>query len=142
MIPEANGELVPIGGGDSIPLLRDILTAGRRESCDICLRFANISGVHCEFSFRDGYWYVRDLNSTNGIRVNGVRVTKKLLLPEDEVCIASRTYTIQYSPPNGKPPTDDVEEDIMSQSLLERAGLEKPRRRDNPRRSGKWPDKF
>jgi adenylate cyclase len=128
-----NGELVPVGGGDSIPLLRAAMTAGRRESCDICLRFPNISGVHCEFSFRDGYWYVRDLNSTNGVRVNGVRVARKLLLPGDEVAIASRTYTIQYTPPVGKRPADEDEEDILSQSLLERAGLVKPRRTDERR---------
>ncbi len=33
------GELVPDGGGDPIPLLREKLTVGRRESCDIVLRF-------------------------------------------------------------------------------------------------------
>src|SRR5437660_927770 len=69
MNQELNGELVPIGGGDSIPLIRPALTVGRRESCDICINFPNISGVHCELNFRDGYWYIRDLNSTNGIKV-------------------------------------------------------------------------
>lgn len=129
-----NGELVPSGGGDVIPLIRDHLTIGRRESCDICLRFNNISGIHCELSFRNGYWYLRDLNSTNGVRVNGVRVVKKLLLPEDEVDIATRTYTIHYTPPPGKPPVEEEDDDILSQSLLERAGLEKPQRRTEDRR--------
>ncbi|HXG09689.1 MAG TPA: FHA domain-containing protein [Gemmataceae bacterium] len=130
---EPNGELVPIGGGDPIPLVRDTLIIGRRESCDICLRFGNISSIHCELSFRDGYWYIRDLNSTNGVRVNGVRVSRKLLMPDDEVAIATRRFTIHYTLPAGRPPVDEVEEDIMSQSLLERAGLEKPRRRDERR---------
>ena len=40
-----NGELVPVGGGDPIPLIRPILTLGRRESCDICISFPNISGM-------------------------------------------------------------------------------------------------
>ena len=30
------------------------LTIGRRESCDICLRYANISGLHCELVFQGG----------------------------------------------------------------------------------------
>ena len=34
------GELIPKGGGDSIPLLKEKLLVGRRESCDIVLRFA------------------------------------------------------------------------------------------------------
>src|SRR6266446_5840020 len=65
-----NGELVPVGGGDSIPLIRETLTLGRRESCDICLRVPNVSGLHCELSFRDGVWWLRDLGSTNGVKVN------------------------------------------------------------------------
>ena len=37
------GELLPLGGGDPIPLLKQQLLVGRRESCDIVLRFANVS---------------------------------------------------------------------------------------------------
>src|SRR5438045_3282707 len=76
-----NGMLVPVGGGDSIRLIRNQLTLGRRESCDICLRFPNVSGVHCELTYQDGYWAVKDMGSTNGIKVNGARVQKKVLHP-------------------------------------------------------------
>ena len=48
------GELVPIGGGDAIPLIAEVMTIGRRQSCDICLNFQNISGTHCELSLRRG----------------------------------------------------------------------------------------
>jgi adenylate cyclase len=129
MSVEVNGELVPVGGGDPIPLIRDTLTLGRRESCDIPLRFPNVSGLHCELSFRDGYWYIRDLNSTNGIKVNGVRVPVKLLHPNDEITIAKRRYTIRYNLQAGKRAMEEIEEDIMDQSLLEKAGLEKPKDR-------------
>ncbi len=125
---EANGELVPVGGGDPIPLVRDALTIGRRESCDIPLRFPNVSGIHCQLDFHDGYWYVRDMNSTNGVKVNGVRVQKKMLRPGDELSIAKRRYTVQYTPPvAGQRALEEMEDDILSQSLLERAGLERPK---------------
>jgi adenylate cyclase len=123
-----NGELVPVGGGDAIPLIREVLSLGRRESCDICMRFPNISGRHAELSFCDGYWKIRDLNSTNGVKVNGLRVQEKLLHPGDEVCISKRKYTIQYELPAGRRALEEVEEDLLSQSLLEKAGLERPRR--------------
>src|SRR3954467_6488048 len=84
---QANGELVPAGGGDNIPLIREALTIGRRDTCDICLRFPNVSGVHAELTFRNGYWYLRDRNSTNGIKVNGVRVLEKMLHPRDRITI-------------------------------------------------------
>jgi adenylate cyclase len=133
---EANGELVPVGGGDSIPLIRESLTVGRRESCDIPLRFPNVSGLHCELSFRDGYWYVRDLNSTNGIKVNGTRVQQKLLHPGDTITIAKRSYTIEYQLAAGQRAMEEIlEDDLMSQSLLERAGLVRPKREEKRSRS-------
>jgi hypothetical protein len=95
---EPNGELLP-ESGDPIPLLRPQLRVGRRESCDICLPFANVSSLHCEFVFTDGCWTIQDLKSTNGVKVNGVRVTDAVLYPGDRISIAKRTYTIRYTPP-------------------------------------------
>jgi adenylate cyclase len=131
---EVHGELQPIGGGDAIPLIREVLTLGRRESCDIRLNFPNISGVHAQMEYRNGYWYIRDMNSTNGVKVQGVRVQEKLLHPRDEITIGKRRYTIEYELPADRRALDEVvEEDIMSQSLLEKAGLErrKPDRSKN-----------
>jgi pSer/pThr/pTyr-binding forkhead associated (FHA) protein len=130
---QPNGELIPDGGGDNIPLIRDILTIGRRESCDIPMRYPNVSGLHCELVFKDGFWYIKDLGSTNGIKVNGVRVPRKLLHPGEKITIAKKSYTIQYDPPINKRGMEELmedmeDEDILSQPLLERAGLIKPRR--------------
>ena len=125
---EPHGELVPVGGGDSIPLSRAHMSLGRRRSCDICLDFANISSVHCELSFRDGYWYIQDKHSTNGTKVNELRLaTRKLLIPGDEVGIAKRRYTIKYTMPSDKRIEDLMDEDILAEPLLQRAGLEKSR---------------
>ena len=44
------GELIPVGGGDPIPLLKKSLLIGRRESCDIVLRFSNVSAHHCQLT--------------------------------------------------------------------------------------------
>jgi adenylate cyclase len=137
MATDTKGELTPVGGGDPIPLIRDQLTLGRRESCDVCLRFPNVSGIHAELTFRDGYWFVKDLNSTNGVKVNGMRVFQKVLLPGDEIKIAKRRYVINYELQAGRRALEEIlEDDIMSQSLLERAGLVRPRREqeDTPRR--------
>lgn len=121
------GELIPLGGGDPIPLLKKNLLVGRRESCDIVLRFANVSAHHCQLTVLGGYWYVRDLNSRNGTKVNGVRITEKRLDPGDILSIARHRYEVRYSPVDlgavGPPPPEESEADIFSQSLLERAGL-------------------
>jgi adenylate cyclase len=135
---EPNGELVPVGGGDSIRLVRPQLTIGRRASCDICLHFPNISGIHCELSFTEGCWAIRDLNSTNGIKVNGIRVKKKILRPGDTLSIAKRQFTIAYEFEPGRHALaeflEESEEELNTEvPLLEKAGLVRPRNADQPR---------
>ena len=94
------GELVPLGGGDSIPLLKKRLIIGRRENCDIVLRFPNVSARHCQLSLKVGYWYIVDLDSRNGIKVNGVRIPvgEKRIDPGDSVTIAKQRYELRYDP--------------------------------------------
>jgi len=125
MAIQPSGELVPVGGGDTIPLLRGRLTLGRRESCDVCLRFPNVSGQHCELLFNDGVWHIRDLGSTNGTKVNGQRVQTRPLRPGDEITIAKRRYTIQYNLTAGHLAFQNLIQEDISQSLLEKAGLER-----------------
>jgi len=136
------GELVPVGGGDNIPLLRPNLTVGRRESCDIVLRFSNVSGQHCSLSLENGYWFVQDNNSQNGTKVNHSRIVRKRLDPGDLLAVAKQKYTIKYSPADngatGPPPSDEADlESVLSKSLLDRAGLQRQpqvgtQRRYNP----------
>lgn len=121
------GELVPVGGGDAIPLVQEVMTIGRRQSCDIQLDFANISGTHAELAYRNGVWHLKDMGSTNGVKVNGERTLRRPLRPGDEVAIANHKYTIQYQLVSGSSFEDvfNEEEDVFSQSLMEKAGLEK-----------------
>jgi pSer/pThr/pTyr-binding forkhead associated (FHA) protein len=125
----ATGKLIAIGGGSHISLTRDFLVVGRRESCDIRLPDSSVSGQHCELNFRDGCWYVRDLESTNGTRVNNVRIQARkwtMLRANDEITIAKARYRVLYNcmlSELAPEPLESVEEEIMSQSLMERAGL-------------------
>jgi hypothetical protein len=132
------GELIPLGGGDPIPLLKKSLLVGRRESCDIVLRFSNVSAHHCQMTVNSGYWHVHDLQSRNGVKVNGERVTEKRLDPGDILSVAKHKYEVNYSPVElgavGPPPTEVQQADIFGKSLLERAGLEQ-RGPERPRRA-------
>jgi len=125
------GELLPTGGGDPIPLLKTTLTVGRRESCDIVLRFPNVSGEHCELSLADGFWSVKDLRSSNGTKVNGTRVTEQRLRPGDKLAIAKHEFEISYNPAKLGAPAPMAEkieaEGRFGRSLLETAGLEAKR---------------
>jgi adenylate cyclase len=134
------GELQPLGGGDPIPLLKTTLMVGRRESADIVLRFPNVSGHHCELKLVDGYWNVKDLGSSNGTKVNGVRVTEQRIAPGDKLSIAKHEYVVSYEPADlgasefSTEPT--AQESIFGRSLLESAGLE-TRRPPDQRTAGR-----
>ena len=124
------GELLPLGGGDPIPLLQKKLLVGRRESCDIVLRFANVSAHHCQLTVESGYWFVKDLNSRNGTKVDGKRISRKRLDPGCTLSVGKHKYEVQYSPfdlgAQGPPPSDEEHvSEILSRSLLDRAGLDR-----------------
>jgi pSer/pThr/pTyr-binding forkhead associated (FHA) protein len=125
------GRLIPTGGGEEIPLRKDRITIGRRENCDIVLRFPNVSGQHCRLTLEQGYWFVKDLDSRNGTKVNGYRVThRKRLDPGVLISVAKHQFEIRYDPEEqgavGPPPADDDHiESVLRSSLLDRAGLER-----------------
>lgn len=123
------GELNPCGGGDSIPLNQPRLVVGRRSQCDITLQYKNVSSLHCELELKDGYWHIRDLGSTNGIRVNGLRVESKCLMPGDEVMIARQAFNINYVVDADAAPPEDA--NPLEMSLMEKAGLEGSRQREH-----------
>jgi hypothetical protein len=50
-------------------------TLGRSRDCEVVLDDANVSRRHAEVRPSGGSWIVRDLGSTNGIKVNGRRIT-------------------------------------------------------------------
>lgn len=117
-------ELVPCGGGDPIPLLKSKLTVGRKSFCDVTLPFPNVSAQHCELELKDGFWHVRDLGSTNGIRVDGQPCANEWLLPSDELSVSNHRYTIRYSPPPDRPsPKQQKSGPTFSGSLADQAGI-------------------
>ena len=138
------GELIPTGGGDPIPLMKNRLRVGRREGCDIVLNFNNVSGHHCLLEMEEGYWFIRDLRSRNGVKVDGKRVgqgVRKRLDPECELTIAKNNFTVEYEPMDhgayGTPPQDEIMDDFFNESLLERAGLQKKGGSDKDKASSK-----
>jgi len=47
---------------------------GRVEDCEVCIKNEYVSRAHAEVVFENGQWWLRDLNSSNGIFVDGQRV--------------------------------------------------------------------
>jgi pSer/pThr/pTyr-binding forkhead associated (FHA) protein len=90
--------LLPAEGGNPIEIVKDMTLVGRREDCDLRLEHKSVSKTHCVIVKTDGMLMLRDLGSTNGTRVNGQRVRRAMLLPDDQLHIASYKFTVQLGP--------------------------------------------
>ncbi len=80
--------LVALDEGPDIPIDREMLIVGRHPQCDARLDSIRVSRRHCCMTQDHGEVVVRDLGSTNGIRINGQRVEKGRLRAGDELSIA------------------------------------------------------
>jgi len=87
--------LVAIDEGPDITLDRAMVVVGRHPSCDTRLDSLRVSRQHCCMSQENGEVTVRDLGSTNGIRINGQRVERGRLRPGDELSIAHIRYRLE-----------------------------------------------
>jgi hypothetical protein len=77
-------ELLGAGGG----------VIGRSRDCDITVEDANVSRHHAEVRPSGGSWIVRDLGSTNGVKVNGRRIQgPQSLKPGDTIELGTSRLT-------------------------------------------------
>jgi len=70
------------------------LVLGRSRGCDVVLSSEAVSRRHAQLFFRDGNWVIRDLGSTNGTTVNGLRVGRCRLRPGDRVALGDALLRI------------------------------------------------
>lgn len=89
--------LVPLEGGETIELVKDMTLVGRRGDCDLRLDHKSVSKIHCVIVKNHGMLLIRDLGSTNSTRVNGQRVRRAALLPNDQLIIANYKFRVQFS---------------------------------------------
>jgi pSer/pThr/pTyr-binding forkhead associated (FHA) protein len=130
-------QLTALHDGPSILLDKPILLLGRHPECDVQIDSRKISRRHCCIAQVNDYLVVRDLGSTNGIRINGVRVIEGKLKPGDELTIGNYRYKVTWdgaaAPPPQAPPAKPAararrqrhEEDLL-ESLDEPIPLAEP----------------
>jgi len=78
--------------GQNYNLTGRSIKIGRDASCEICVDDPHVSRVHCVINSVDGALILRDLESTNGVFVNGNKVKEHKLSDGDKVLVGTRLY--------------------------------------------------
>jgi pSer/pThr/pTyr-binding forkhead associated (FHA) protein len=87
---------VRVHGGRSEAVGSRGAVLGRSRDCDVVLEDPNVSRQHAEVRPSGGGWIVNDLGSTNGIKVNGRRVTgPQSLRPGDVIELGTSRVTFE-----------------------------------------------
>ncbi len=87
-------QLLIIEGEDqgSLFTVRDGVRVGRTGTCEIQLAHKKVSRIHAQFEVEDGTVMIRDMESRNGVYVNGEQVTETSLSSGDEIKIGSTVF--------------------------------------------------
>jgi len=69
---------------------------GRSRECDITVDDPNVSRRHAEIRRENGSYWIIDLNSTNGVEVNGERIERARLTHSDTIVIGKTELTFEH----------------------------------------------
>jgi hypothetical protein len=89
--------LEPLNGGRQIVLDKAVVLVGRQSDCDAVLDSSRkVSRKHCAIAQVNDRFMVRDLESMNGVTVNGNRVKREAPLQlGDEISIGDVRYVLR-----------------------------------------------
>jgi pSer/pThr/pTyr-binding forkhead associated (FHA) protein len=109
--------IVPLKGGKDV-------TVGRGDTSTFMVASRKLSRQHARLFSGEGSWGIEDLNSTNGVYVNGHKVSTIWLKHKDEVRLGSLAFSFELdSPPaagqqGGSRPVPVNRDDDMSERTM------------------------
>jgi hypothetical protein len=99
--------------GASIELTQPDMMIGRHSQADIRLPLPDVSRRHCRFLFGAGDWQVHDLNSLNGVFLNGELIRQATVRPGDLLRIGGFTFAVELSGTEPQAAEDDASEGLL-----------------------------
>lgn len=81
----------------TVALNQPFITLGRSIDNDVILEGDDVSRHHAQLKLRGEHYVVTDLNSANGTRVNGKRISECVLHDRDEICLAAICMTFKVA---------------------------------------------
>ena len=120
--------LAALDGTVDIPLKGLLVLVGRDPSCNVRLNSSRVSRFHCCLALGIQEVVVRDLGSTNGLRINGEPVIEGVLRPGDELAIAHLRFQLVWMPSLLAPPAPSARRDFTGDSEASDPGSQTDRK--------------
>ena len=85
-------ELEP--SGPVVEVTKPVTVVGRHSTADVRLPLPDVSRHHCRLVFTEGSWEVIDLESLNGVYINGERVDRAVVHDSDKLVIGGFKFAV------------------------------------------------
>ena len=93
---------------------------GSHDDNDLVLSDSFVSGFHCRISSRRGRWTIADLGSTNGTKVNGLKITEAELPAPATIEVGKATLTFEAIPRESEAGSPTVFQGMIATSRVMR----------------------
>jgi adenylate cyclase len=120
-------KLVATTGHQKVTLPRGrALVVGRSIACDLPVRDPSVSRQHAEVELGPEGLQVTDLGSTNGVFVNGERVTRALVHPGDQVAFGRAVFELREEGEETIPAPPEPDHEGLDATILRRVPVPGP----------------
>lgn len=93
--------ILPDGAQKKFELGRKAVTIGRGADADVRLDDKLASRIHCEISYKDGNYFLRDCDSRNGTFFNDHAIEVCRVNPGDRIRVGDTVLMVEASPRKG-----------------------------------------
>lgn len=102
-----------------------VVVIGRRPECDLRIPLMEVSRKHCRLEHQGDVFTIRDMGSSNGTFVNGIRIEETQLKSGDNVQIGPLTFIFESGSNDTSSPDAPVQakpEQISDEDFFENIG--------------------
>lgn len=101
---------------------------GRSSDCDWVLNHESVSRAHAQLSRREERWFITDLESKNGVRINTFRVQEEAIRDGDRIDLGTAQLIVEIKPvdsPTRSGQVQFIENELPNQhtEIFEMSGL-------------------
>jgi pSer/pThr/pTyr-binding forkhead associated (FHA) protein len=83
--------------GLRIEVVKPVAVIGRHSQAEVRLALPDISRRHCQLVFENREWRIYDLDSLNGVFVNGERMQEATLYDGDHLQLGTFIFRIEHT---------------------------------------------